>query len=116
VLRDTRTQSTFKGSQVRTLDELLPLQKSIELEIRRARAERRADAVARIRLLMSEQGLSLNDLVRALSKPGRMGPARKAKIKFRHPDSGETWSGRGLTPKWLVREMKNGKTVADFAL
>lgn len=30
--------------------------------------------------------------------------------------SGEKWSGRGLTPKWLKLEMANGKNKEDFLI
>jgi hypothetical protein len=43
-------------------------------------------------------------------------PARKsAPTKYRDPDTGATWSGRGLKPMWLrVALERRGKTLADF--
>ena len=35
--------------------------------------------------------------------------------KFRGPN-GETWSGRGLTPRWLSALLAQGKTKQDFAI
>jgi DNA-binding protein H-NS len=35
--------------------------------------------------------------------------------KFRGPN-GETWSGRGLTPKWLAALESEGKSRADFVI
>ncbi len=35
--------------------------------------------------------------------------------KYRGPN-GETWSGRGLTPRWLVALMAQGQTKEDFAV
>jgi DNA-binding protein H-NS len=35
--------------------------------------------------------------------------------KFRGPN-GETWSGRGLTPKWLAALESQGKSRVDFAV
>jgi DNA-binding protein H-NS len=51
-------------------------------------------------------------------------PARKAgsikgsKVapKYRHPKTGETWSGRGGTAGWLAREIKAGKKREDFLI
>lgn len=34
--------------------------------------------------------------------------------KYRDPASGQTWSGRGLKPKWLSVALASGKTLADF--
>lgn len=39
----------------------------------------------------------------------------KVPIKFRNPaNPAETWAGRGVQPKWLLRELKTGKKLADF--
>ena len=35
--------------------------------------------------------------------------------KFYGPD-GETWSGRGLTPRWLAALMTQGRSKEDFAV
>ncbi len=35
--------------------------------------------------------------------------------KFRGPN-GETWSGRGLTPRWLAALVAQGKTKEEFAV
>lgn len=37
-------------------------------------------------------------------------------VKYRNPMTGETWSGRGLQPKWLKVALADGKTLADFAV
>jgi hypothetical protein len=36
-------------------------------------------------------------------------------VAYRDPESGQTWSGRGLKPKWLAEALAGGKTLADFA-
>jgi DNA-binding protein H-NS len=37
--------------------------------------------------------------------------------KYRNPkDHSETWSGRGRQPRWLVRELAEGRKVEDFAI
>jgi DNA-binding protein H-NS len=40
---------------------------------------------------------------------------RKVAAKYRGP-SGETWSGRGLKPRWLVASLKGGKKLDDFLI
>jgi hypothetical protein len=40
----------------------------------------------------------------------------KVAPKYRHPDTGETWSGRGGTAGWLAAELKAGKTKEDFLI
>ncbi|MDP3699443.1 MAG: H-NS histone family protein [Hylemonella sp.] len=54
-------------------------------------------------------------------KTGRAGAAAKKKAKsvvapkFRGPN-GETWSGRGLTPRWLSTLVAQGRKKEDFAI
>lgn len=40
---------------------------------------------------------------------------KAAVIKFRGPD-GETWSGRGLTPRWMTALIEAGRSKDDFAV
>ena len=42
-------------------------------------------------------------------------PTRKVAPKYRGPN-GETWSGRGLKPRWLTAEIDSGKQLADFLI
>lgn len=71
---------------------------------------------------MSEHGISITDLTSG--KPGRAprnasadGSApRKVAPKYRDPDTGETWSGRGLKPKWLAAAIEGGRTLEEFAV
>jgi DNA-binding protein H-NS len=37
--------------------------------------------------------------------------------KFRNPAApGETWSGRGKRPKWLVKALAAGRKLEDFRI
>jgi DNA-binding protein H-NS len=36
--------------------------------------------------------------------------------KYRDPETGETWAGRGLKPRWLTAAMKSGKSLEAFAI
>ncbi len=40
---------------------------------------------------------------------------KKVAPKYRGPD-GETWSGRGLKPRWLVAALKEGKAAESFLI
>ena len=40
----------------------------------------------------------------------------KVAAKYRHPETGQTWSGRGILPKWMTEEIARGKTREDFAI
>lgn len=97
-----------------TVNELLAQKAAIEKQIAEAQRDERAQAITKVRALMSEHGLSLADL------SGRTAPAKRtgAKVppKYRNAETGDTWSGRGLQPKWLKAALASGKKLGDFAL
>jgi DNA-binding protein H-NS len=41
---------------------------------------------------------------------------RKVAPKYRDPKTGDTWSGRGARPRWLVARIKAGKKADDFLI
>lgn len=94
------------------LEALLAQKAALDQRIVDAQREQRADAIAKVKALMAEHGLTLADIGRGAS------PARKAvkKVapKYRHPQTGETWSGRGLQPNWLKSALAQGAQLADF--
>ena len=68
---------------------------------KQAQQDEIAEARRQIRELMQEHNLNLAALVesKAKSKPG---PKKgTAKAKYRDPETGATWSGRGRAPLWL---------------
>jgi DNA-binding protein H-NS len=42
--------------------------------------------------------------------PGAVAP------KYRDPETGATWAGRGLKPRWLTAAIKSGKSLEHFAI
>jgi DNA-binding protein H-NS len=36
--------------------------------------------------------------------------------KYRDPATGDSWSGRGLQPKWLKAALTSGRRIDDFKL
>jgi DNA-binding protein H-NS len=61
------------------------------------------NVVADIRQKIAEYGLTAQDLGFAVAaRRGR--PPKKAPLpaKYQDPKSGNTWSGRGKPPKWIV--------------
>jgi DNA-binding protein H-NS len=77
---------------------------------------------------MQAFGITLKDLQSVMGKSGsragsmrrRGGAAATSKrssvaAKYRGPN-GETWSGRGLSPRWLADLLAKGRTKEDFAI
>lgn len=76
-------------------------------ELRRAERE---GAVQKIRELMQNHGLSLQDLEDGTKKRSKKDRVPVA-AKYRDPESGATWTGRGRAPLWL-----NGRSKDDFLI
>ncbi|MDP9045843.1 MAG: H-NS histone family protein [Pseudomonadota bacterium] len=99
-----------------TLKELIAQKEALEQEIERTRTQNRSDAVSKVRALMDEYGLSVADLsARGPGKP-RGGKGNKVAAKYRNKATGESWSGRGLQPKWLKAALGSGAKLDDFSV
>ncbi|HEX4510423.1 MAG TPA: H-NS histone family protein [Burkholderiaceae bacterium] len=98
------------------LQDLLSQKAEIERQISDARRTERNDAVAKVRALMTEHGLSASDLVAKAPGPRASMSGRKVAAKYRDPVTGQTWTGRGLKPKWLSAALEAGKQLNDFAV
>jgi DNA-binding protein H-NS len=106
--------------------------------MRQAEAARKAEtgaAIAEIKAKMAAYGITLADLggkARAakgrkpkVAKPGKAAKGAKPKVvkarkpvaaKYRNTATGETWSGRGRSPKWLVALENAGRNREEFAV
>lgn len=124
----------------------IELKRQAEQLLREAEAARKAEiaaAVADIRAKMSTYGISFEDLG-GLSRPARgrkaksAASARGAKLpklvkspknkiktgkarkpvapKYRNDATGETWTGRGKSPKWLAALEASGRKREEFAV
>lgn len=99
-----------------SLSDLIAQKEALERQIRDAQSTAKADAVAQVRKLLSEHGLTAADLVASAKSKQGVRQGSKVEPKYRDPASGSTWSGRGLKPKWLSAAIEAGKTVQDFAI
>lgn len=87
-----------------SLQDLLAQRAELEKKIMDVQREERAAAITKVRALMSEFGLTAADISGkspAVRATGAAKPAGKVAVKYRNAATGETWTGRGLQPKWL---------------
>ena len=99
-----------------TLKELIAQKEALEREIDKTRNQDRSEAISKVRALMEDYGLNVTDLsTRAYGKP-RGGKGNKVAAKYRNTTTGDTWSGRGLQPKWLKAALGSGAKISDFAI
>jgi len=108
--------SVIQVSTGASYGELREAQDRINAELAKISAEARAKALADIVASIKEFGFTaeeLNDAVIGKRKPGRKPgvkldkadkpkrEGKKAAPKYRDPNTGATWTGRGIAPLWI---------------
>ena len=83
------------------LNELLKERMALESKIKKLEDEARQGAIATAKQIISEFNINPYELFKEISI--RIPP------RFINPDTGESWSGRGKTPRWL-----QGKTIEEI--
>jgi DNA-binding protein H-NS len=106
---------------VATLQELMAQKEALERQIDQTRNQARSEAIEKVRALMAEYGLTAADLggkaaAKSARKPKAAGTGAKVAAKYRNASTGETWSGRGLQPRWLKAALASGRKLTDFAV
>jgi DNA-binding protein H-NS len=99
-----------------SLKELIAQKEALEHEIERTRQKDRDDAISKIRALMDEYGLTAADLAPRKNAKPRSAKGKKVAAKYRNTATGDTWSGRGLQPKWLKAALAGGRKLTEFAV
>ncbi len=97
------------------LTDLLAQRENLEKQIAEAQREARSGAIVQIKALMAEHGLTAADLNSRAGKSNKPGGSKVA-AKYRDKATGQTWSGRGLQPRWLKAALASGKKISDFAV
>ena len=91
----------------------------------------KAPAIKKVKALMKKLGITIADLTegeapakgRRGRKPskaktaGKKGPRRGGKVAIKYrDDKGNTWTGRGKTPRWLATAEKAGAKRDQFLI
>ncbi|MGD9880660.1 MAG: H-NS family nucleoid-associated regulatory protein [Reyranella sp.] len=103
--------------------------KSIEAKIRELQAKAEAlkqtekPGIKQLKAVLKKYKLTTADIDQAMDGRARGGgrasalKGKKVKPKYRNPaNRSETWTGRGLKPRWMVAALKGGKKLEDFAI
>lgn len=87
---------------------------------------RRMEEVKRIVQAMRDTAITPQDILAAYkagrakgkgaARPNARGPRGPVAPKYRHPVSGQTWTGRGKAPRWLAVEERNGAHRQQFLI
>lgn len=81
-----------------TYKELLARKQQLDAEIEQARKAEAEAALANVRETIAAFGFTPDDLFGTRRKSRG---ASSTAPRFRHPETGETWGGRGPRPRWL---------------
>ena len=117
-------RESYAAQQAKIEKEITRLQKRAEA----LQTRRRKPVITDIVKLMREYGITPEEIVAAMGSAGKTTrtprrktaaetPAKRAVApKYRHPQTGETWSGRGKAPRWLAAEESKGVSREDFLI
>ena len=103
------------------MNELESIQSKIaELEAQAAsiKASESAAQLAQVKTIVSSYGFTVDQIFGGKSASRKLFEAKSsnpAPVKYRGPN-GETWTGRGLMPKWLSALVAEGKSRDDFLI
>ena len=84
-----------------TYKELLQQRETLDQQIRKARATETQIAIKQVQGICDEYGLSPDDVF-AQARKVRGTAGAKVSPKYRHPTTGQTWTGRGKAPRWIA--------------
>lgn len=97
---------------------------SLQAKAEALRAKELAGVIADIRSKMEAYGISVEDLTTSARRRAKGKRAIDVKqdrpsrgpvaAKYRDADSGQTWSGRGRVPRWLVAFEQAGRMREEF--
>jgi len=101
---------------------LIEIQNQIALLQKQANEIRSFELTQTIQEILSKMeayGITLDDLERIKGRPRKHSVSNKsvnpAPVKYRGPN-GETWSGRGLMPKWLRALTDQGQSKESYLI
>ncbi|MEM6410304.1 MAG: H-NS family nucleoid-associated regulatory protein [Pseudomonadota bacterium] len=123
--------STTKLLKEMSLDEMLNLRSQIDERVAKVAASEVAELESRLQELKGYVGNAPEaPKPKAASKPkpakraakaktaGKRGPKKGTRVEPKYVDkaSGNSWTGRGLTPLWIRDHEKSGGSRDDFAV
>lgn len=83
---------------------------ALEVQIQEVREREKHDAIEQIHRLMDTYSIQHKELMRGWGSRGRY-KKKPMRPKYRNPETGETWAGRGNPPLWL-----RGKNRSEFLI
>ncbi|MGB6103513.1 MAG: H-NS histone family protein [Pusillimonas sp.] len=117
------TRDTYSALKQKIEKEIQKLQKQAQA----LQVKQRGPVITSIIRSMREYDITPDDIAAAYNKKTGGTRARKTTaaapaakrsvpVKYRHPQTGETWTGRGKAPRWISNAEAEGKSRNDFLI
>ena len=95
--------------------ELASMIANAQRALREKQSSKRREVIARIRELAAEIGVTVE--IHEGDRPASSRRGGKVAPKYRNPDNhAETWTGRGMKPRWLQALVSAGREVSEFLI
>lgn len=122
------TRDTYSSLKQKIEKEILKLQKQAQA----LQTKQRGPVITSIIRSMREYDITPEDIAEVFNKKSgtaskRASTAKPAPTKstvakrpvapkYRHPETGATWTGRGKAPRWVTAAEADGKSRTDFLI
>jgi len=116
-------RQSYAAKKAKIQKEMERLQRQIEI----LESKNRQPVIDSIVRSMKEYEITIDELSAALNKGSRSksktasnksGSGSRGPVapKYLNPATGETWTGRGKAPRWIVEAEAQGKTRSEFLI
>ncbi len=96
-----------------TLEQKIKEIQEMQESVNQLRAELRAEAIEKAQEIINGFKLSASDF--HFKETTSRAKTRQVSPKFQGPN-GETWTGRGRLPRWLVKLENEGHSINEFLI
>ena len=104
-------------AQIQKVNELKRQAELLTKQIRKTAIREIRQYMARYRIMIEDLKGDAAEEKAAAAAPGAK-KAKRAAIapKYRSDDGKQFWTGRGITPKWLAKELEAGRKKEEFLI
>lgn len=85
--------------------------KTLHREIGALLAERKHEKLEEMRAQIAILGFTAADLA-----PPKTKAAHRSAAKYRNPETGDVWGGRGHRPQWIKGALEDGRQLEEFLI
>ena len=86
------------------IQELIKQKEEIEKAITEETTRHRVEGIEKVKSIIEEYDLDISDIFPNRASKPKLGGNSSSKVtpKYRNPENGQTWTGRGKEPLWIA--------------